>query len=94
MKVVLDLPEDVVAYGQALAAARSITLDQVVAERIGQPSVKRPPVQTSKGESLFANEHGRIEIDEHGFPVWKRFHPEGIVITSEMIYKMMDEEGI
>ena len=83
MKTTLDLPDDLLIEAKAVAARRRTSLKAII-EHALRREVAPPP---NSDEVDF----DRFEVGPHGI---LRLKPRGAKITSELIYQMMDEEGI
>lgn len=83
MKTTLDLPDDLLIEAKTVAARRRTTLKALVEHALRREI--QPATQSTSTEDDF------MEIDPRGLPRLKR---RGVVITSEMIHKMMEEEGV
>jgi hypothetical protein len=81
MKTTLDLPDDLLIEAKAVAARRRTTLKAIVEHALRREI--QPAQASSDDEDQF------IEYDEKGIPGLKR---RGVVVTSEMIYQMMENE--
>ena len=84
MKTTLDLDDDLLMAAKALAVRRRTTLKAMV-----EHALRREIAPASAGKQA----DDFIEIAANSLPRLKR---SGVpfVITSEMVYSMMDEEGI
>ncbi len=85
MKTTLDLADDLLIEAKSVAARRRTTLKALVEHAL------RREIQPASDDTAFA-EDDFIEIGPHGMPRLKRRGPP--CITSEMIYQMMEDEGI
>ena len=85
MKTTLDLPDDLLIEAKATAARRRTTLKAIVEHALKREIHMKGPASDSDANDAF-------EISEYGLPVLKR--SSGTAITSDMIYDMMEEEGI
>lgn len=83
MKTTIELPDALLTEAKSVAAKRRTTLKAMI-----EHALKRE-IRFSEGE---ADDALPYEINSHGFPVIKK--TGGTVLTSEMVYKMMDDLGI
>lgn len=82
MKTTIELPDNLFAEIKAVAARRRTTMKAMMEHAL-------------RREIAFAEtplEDAPYELNEHGFPVLKKRN--GVAVTSEMIYQMMEEEGV
>ncbi|MFT4586573.1 MAG: hypothetical protein ACI9VS_001706 [Candidatus Binatia bacterium] len=83
MKTTIDLPDDLMVEAKAVAARRRTTLKAMMEHAL------RREVMV---EQAATDPDAPFTIDEHGMPILKK--TGNAVVTSEMIYRMMDEGGI
>ena len=82
MKATIDLSDGLLTAARNEAERRGITLDAIMEHALRQ-------------EILLCNKPGEDapwEINEYGIPILKK--TGNAEVTSEMIYRMMEEEGI
>ncbi len=81
MKTTIELPDMLFAAAKALALRRRTTLKDMVEHAL-------------RREIAYADEpadDAPFEMNENGFPVMKKRGAS--VVTNELIYQMMEEEG-
>ena len=78
----IELPDDLLTEAKAVAARRRITLKAMIEHALRREISFRLAPET---EPL-------CEINQQGFPVLKK--RGDTVVTSEMVYQIMDDEGI
>ena len=83
MKTTIDLPDELMTEAKAVAARRRTTLKAMMEHAL------RREVMV---EQAATDPDAPFTIDEHGMPILKK--TGNAVVTSEMIYRMMDEGGI
>lgn len=83
MKTTIELPDELLMEAKAVAARRRITLKAMIEHALKREI--RFPEGASPADPSF-------EVNEYGFPTFKK--KGGQVVTSEMIYEMMEELGI
>jgi hypothetical protein len=83
MKTTVELPDALLTEAKAVAARRRTTLKAMI-----EHALKR---EIRYGEEI-ADENLPYEINAYGFPVFRK--TSATVLTSEMVYEMMDELGI
>ncbi len=83
MKTTIDLSDGLLAEAKATAARRRTTLKAMV-EHALRREIKGDLKPSGRGTSF--------TIDEHGLPVLIK--DEDAVVTSEMVYRMMEDSGI
>ena len=83
MKTTLELPDDLLTQAKAVARKRRTTLKAMM-----EHALRREVHDASQSP----DETKIFTFNEYGFPVLKRVGKA--VITNEMIYKIMEEEGI
>ena len=84
MKTTIELPDELLVEAKAVAAKRRITLKAMI-EHALKREIRFP-------ETSASNEDRPFEVNEHGFPTFKKTGDQSI--TSEIIYDMMEELGI
>lgn len=84
MKTTLDLPDDLLIEAKATAARRRTTLRAVV-----EHALRREIFFSDESTN---DEDAYIGISPEGLPYFKK--PGKRKVTSEMIYDLMEEEGI
>lgn len=84
MKTTLDLDDDLLIAAKALAVRRRTTLKAMVEHAL------RREIKPASADNQADN---FIEVAANGLPRLKRSGAP-FVITSEMIYTLMDEEGV
>ncbi len=85
MKTILDLPEDLLIAAKQLESRRRTTLKEMVTRSLRR-EIGLDPASILPPDSPY-------ELSEYGLPRLKK-RPGQPLITSEMIYHMMDEEGV
>lgn len=83
MKTTIDLPDDLLIAAKQVAASRQTTLKEMITR-----SLRREIGLTSSPPT---SPLSVVEMSEYGLPRLKR---RGAVITSEMVYKMMEDEDV
>jgi len=83
MKTTLDLPEDLLIAAKQVAAQRRTTLKEMVTRSLRR-EIGLDAAPTLAPDSPF-------ELSEYGLP---RLKKRGAVITSDMIYKMLEDEEV
>ena len=83
MKTTIDLPDELLIEAKAVAARRRTTLKAMVVHALTREIHGSAP--SSAGEACFS-------IDEDGLPVLRK--SGDAVVTSEIVYAMMDELGV
>lgn len=83
MKTTIELPDDLLTQAKAVAVKRRTTLKAMM-----EHALRREIHDATQGPE----ESKIFTYNEYGFPVLKR--KGKAVITNEMIYKIMEEEGI
>lgn len=83
MKTTIELPDDLMVEAKAVAARRRTTLKAMMEHAL------RREVMV---EQAATDPDAPFTINEHGMPILKK--TGNTVVTSEMIYGMMDELGI
>ena len=84
MKTTLDLPDDLLIEAKAVAARRRTTLKQMVEHALRRELAGAPSATLKVSDAFY-------EIGENGLA---RLKKRGAKVTSEMVYKMMEDEGI
>ena len=82
MKTTIELPDSLFAEVKVVAARRRTTMKAMMEHAL-------------RREIAFADAPlagAPYELNEHSFPVLKK--RAGVAVTSEMIYQMMEEEGV
>ncbi len=82
MKTTIELPDTLFAEVKAVAARRRTTMKAMMEHAL------RREIAFAEAPQADAP----YELNEHGFPVLKK--RDGVVLTNEMVYQMMDEEGV
>ena len=83
MKTTIELPDDLFADAKVTAAQRRTTLKAMI-----EHALRRELYRDGQG-----SESGHcFTIDEHGLPVFRK--RAGTVVTSEMVYEMMEDLGV
>ena len=83
MKTTIDLSDDLLVEAKATAARRRTTLKAMVEHALRREI--RGDLKPLEREESFT-------IDGHGLPVLRK--PGDSVVTSEMVYRMMEDWGI
>ncbi|MEY4484928.1 MAG: hypothetical protein RL693_2380 [Verrucomicrobiota bacterium] len=83
MKTTLDLPDDLLIAAKQVAVRRRTTLKDMVAH-----SLRR---EIGLDATPSVSQNAIYEMGEHGL---LRLKKRGAVVTSELVYKMMEDEGI
>jgi hypothetical protein len=83
MKTTIDLPDELMTEAKAVAARRRTTLKAMMEHALQREVMVKQT--TTDPDAPFT-------IDEHGIPILRK--TGNAVVTSEMIYEMMDELGI
>ena len=83
MKTTIELPDDLLTEAKATAARRRTTLKAMFEHALRRELRLDQP---SSGDSEC------FTIDEHGLPVFGTSNEA--VVTSEMVYKMMEDLGV
>jgi len=83
MKTTIELPDDLLTQAKALAVKRRTTLKAMMEHALRREV--HDATHSPEAAKIFT-------YNEYGFPVLKRVGKA--VITNEMIYKIMEEEGI
>lgn len=86
MKTTLDLADDLLIEAKSVAVRRRTTLKALVEHAL------RREIQPGADDATPAPGDDFIEVGPHGIPRLKRTGKA--FITSDMIYKRMEEEGI
>ena len=81
MKTLIDLPGNLLAEVKAVAQRRRTTLEALMEQALRQEIGFHDQPQ----------ENSLIQVNERGFPVLAKRGPG--VVTSEYVYRMLDEEG-
>lgn len=86
MKTTIDLPDRLFAEVKAVAARRRTTMKAMMEHALRREIAF---AETPQGNAPY-------ELNEHGFPVLKKriVADARAAVTSEMIYQMMEEEGV
>lgn len=82
MKTTIELPDALFAAAKTTAARRRTTLKAMI-----EHALRREIAFDEKPAA-----HTAFEMNEHGFPVLKK--RKAAAVTSEVVYQMMDEEGL
>jgi len=82
MTASIDLPAELLEQAQAMAARRQTTLNAVVEDALRREIASEPAVPDADAGYI---------IDEEGVPVLTK---KNSVVTSEMVYKMMEDLGV
>ena len=83
MKTTLELPDDLLIEAKSVAARRRTTLKALIEHAL------RREIQPAPLESGVAGD--QIEFDSDGIACLRN---RGVVVTSEFIRQLMDEEGV
>lgn len=83
MKTTLDLPDDLLIEAKATAAKRRTTLRAMI-----EHALRR---ELGEINSPVANAQSPVELNERGFPIFKRAIATPGKITSEQIYAMLED---
>jgi hypothetical protein len=83
MKTTLELPEDLLSAAKAVAARRRTTLKALVEHALRREIAS----QSQPGDANCA-----YQKDQYGIPSLRK--REGETVTSEVVYRLMEEEGI
>ena len=84
MKTTIELPDQLLIDAKAAAVRRRTTLKAMIEHALTREIYRDPPA-SGGGVRCFS-------IDEHGLPVFGE--SDEPVVTSEMVYDMMDELGV
>ena len=82
MKTTIELPDTLFAAAKATAARRRTTLKAMMEHALRREIAfdKKPAPNAA------------FEMNEHGFPVLKK--RQAAAVTSEVVYRLMDEDGL
>lgn len=83
MKTTIELPDELVAEAKAVAARRRTTLKAMVEHAL---------MREIRDSEHPTGAHACFTIDKHGLPVLKK--TGDTVVTSEMVYEMMEDLGV
>ena len=83
MKTTIELPDDLFADAKVTAAQRRTTLKAMI-EHALRRELYRDGQASGSGDCF--------TIDEHGLPVFRK--RADTVVTSEMVYEMMEDLGV
>jgi predicted transcriptional regulator len=83
MKTTIELPDDLFADAKVTAARRRTTLKAMIEHALRRELYRDEQVRDSSDS---------FTIDEHGLPLFKK--RDGSVVTSEMVYEMMEDLGV
>jgi len=83
MKTTLELPDDLLSEAKATAARRRTTLKSLVEHALRREIASQS--QTADADCAY-------QKDPYGIPSLKK--REGATVTSEAVYRLMEEEGI
>jgi hypothetical protein len=84
MKTTIELPDDLLTEAKAVAARRRTTLKAMMEHALRREMRSSQPA---------AGESKCFTIDEHGLPMVRK-KPGTQPVTSELVYKMMEDLGI
>lgn len=84
MKITIELPEELLAKAKATVPMRRTTLEAMI-----EHALKREIDFPESGQT----DDEIYEINEHGLPVLKK-KGGGRTVTSEEVYKIMEELGV
>ncbi len=82
MKTTIELPDQLFAAAKATAVKRRTTLKAMMEHALRREIAF---------DSAFPEAAG-VEVNSHGFPVLRK--RDSTPVTSEVVYQMIDEEGI
>jgi predicted transcriptional regulator len=85
MKTTIELPDELFREAKVIAARRRTTLKRLFTDALRKEIESRYPEPGDEGLHCY-------ETGAHGLPVLKRKGTESV--TSETIYRIMEEEGI
>lgn len=82
MKTTIELPDDLMARAKVAAAERRTTLKAMMEHALRRELM----------ESADSKEASAVELNAFGFPVLRSPMSSDQVVTSEIVYQLMDEE--